>query len=100
MLRAMAPRDTGKFPVSQSTTSSGMPFKEQQLKQLRAQCLVFLAFRYVVTSCIICLPFTISNRGVSGQNLHCALFFLKKRKKLFLFFSPLYNLWFLLAEMG
>ncbi|XWS39076.1 hypothetical protein CRYUN_Cryun18bG0019100 [Craigia yunnanensis] len=45
MFRAMAPRDTGKSPVSQSATFSGMPFKEQQLKQLRAQCLVFLAFR-------------------------------------------------------
>ncbi|KAL4387085.1 hypothetical protein GQ457_09G023060 [Hibiscus cannabinus] len=44
MLRAMAPRDMGKSPASQSATS-GMPFKEQQLKQLRAQCLVFLAFR-------------------------------------------------------
>ncbi|XVF38622.1 hypothetical protein REPUB_Repub20aG0118300 [Reevesia pubescens] len=40
MLRATAPRD-----VSQSATFSGMPFKEHQLKQLRAQCLVFLAFR-------------------------------------------------------
>ncbi|KAL5199384.1 hypothetical protein ABZP36_020587 [Zizania latifolia] len=28
-----------------SNTSPNMPFKEQQLKQLRAQCLVFLAFR-------------------------------------------------------
>ncbi|XP_039058330.1 chromatin structure-remodeling complex protein SYD-like [Hibiscus syriacus] len=44
MLRAMAPRDIRKSPSSQSA-SSGMPFKEQQLKQLRAQCLVFLAFR-------------------------------------------------------
>ncbi|XVE82038.1 hypothetical protein DITRI_Ditri15bG0114600 [Diplodiscus trichospermus] len=45
MLRATASRDTGKSPISQSATISGMPFKEQQLKQLRAQCLVFLAFR-------------------------------------------------------
>ncbi|OMO77372.1 Glutamine-Leucine-Glutamine, QLQ [Corchorus olitorius] len=45
MLRGTAPRDTGKSPVSQSSASSGLPFKEQQLKQLRAQCLVFLAFR-------------------------------------------------------
>ncbi|XP_022760477.1 chromatin structure-remodeling complex protein SYD-like isoform X2 [Durio zibethinus] len=45
MLRATAPRDMGKSPVSQSATISGMPFKEQHLKQLRAQCLVFLAFR-------------------------------------------------------
>ncbi|WCJ22617.1 Chromatin structure-remodeling complex protein SYD [Euphorbia peplus] len=41
MLRAPAPRDTGKSLVSQS----GNPFNDQQLKQLRAQCLVFLAFR-------------------------------------------------------
>ncbi|XP_027331720.1 chromatin structure-remodeling complex protein SYD [Abrus precatorius] len=40
MLRqGVPPRDTGK------STVSAMPFKEQQLKQLRAQCLVFLAFR-------------------------------------------------------
>ncbi|KAB2061815.1 hypothetical protein ES319_A10G111400v1 [Gossypium barbadense] len=45
MLRAMAPRDTGMSPVSQSAALSSMPFKEHQLKQLRAQCLVFLAFR-------------------------------------------------------
>ncbi|KAA3480994.1 chromatin structure-remodeling complex protein SYD-like isoform X2 [Gossypium australe] len=45
MLRAMASRDTGKSPVSQSAALSSMPFKEHQLKQLRAQCLVFLAFR-------------------------------------------------------
>ncbi|GMI72102.1 hypothetical protein HRI_000879500 [Hibiscus trionum] len=44
-VRATTPRDMGMSPVSQSATSSGMPFKEQQLKQLRAQCLVFLAFR-------------------------------------------------------
>ncbi|XP_027916125.1 chromatin structure-remodeling complex protein SYD [Vigna unguiculata] len=40
MLRqGVPPRDTGK------STVPVMPFKEQQLKQLRAQCLVFLAFR-------------------------------------------------------
>ncbi|KAL2960099.1 hypothetical protein AAZX31_17G021800 [Glycine max] len=40
MLRqGVSPRDTGK------STVPAMPFKEQQLKQLRAQCLVFLAFR-------------------------------------------------------
>ncbi|KAJ8766374.1 hypothetical protein K2173_022433 [Erythroxylum novogranatense] len=43
--RMTAPRDVGKSPASQGPVSSGMPFKEQQLKQLRAQCLVFLAFR-------------------------------------------------------
>nr|XP_029119475.1 uncharacterized protein LOC105042102 isoform X2 [Elaeis guineensis]XP_029119476.1 uncharacterized protein LOC105042102 isoform X2 [Elaeis guineensis] len=31
--------------TSQASSSLNMPFKEQQLKQLRAQCLVFLAFR-------------------------------------------------------
>ena len=36
-------RSTGPSPMSH--TSSNTPFKEQQLKQLRAQCLVFLAFR-------------------------------------------------------
>uniref|UniRef100_A0A5B6YW35 Chromatin structure-remodeling complex protein SYD n=1 Tax=Davidia involucrata TaxID=16924 RepID=A0A5B6YW35_DAVIN len=45
MLRGAAPRDTGKSPVSQASAVCGMPFKEQHLKQLRAQCLVFLAFR-------------------------------------------------------
>ena len=45
MIRTSASRDTGKSAVSQPSSFSGMPFKEQQLKQLRAQCLVFLAFR-------------------------------------------------------
>ncbi|XP_065631375.1 chromatin structure-remodeling complex protein SYD [Quercus suber] len=45
MPRSMAPRDTGKAPLPQAPMASSMPFKEQQLKQLRAQCLVFLAFR-------------------------------------------------------
>ncbi|CAI0627012.1 unnamed protein product [Linum tenue] len=40
-----ASRDTGKSPISQGNASPGMPFREQQLRQLRAQCLVFLAFR-------------------------------------------------------
>lgn len=44
MTRNAGPRDTGKSPVPQ-TSNAGLPFKEQQLKQLRAQCLVFLAFR-------------------------------------------------------
>uniref|UniRef100_A0A2P2ME53 Chromatin structure-remodeling complex protein SYD-like isoform X4 n=1 Tax=Rhizophora mucronata TaxID=61149 RepID=A0A2P2ME53_RHIMU len=43
--RTTGSRDMGKSPVSQGLVSSGMPFKEQQLRQLRAQCLVFLAFR-------------------------------------------------------
>ncbi|KAF5187197.1 chromatin structure-remodeling complex protein SYD isoform X2, partial [Thalictrum thalictroides] len=37
--------NAGKFPMSQTHASSTMPFREQHLKQLRAQCLVFLAFR-------------------------------------------------------
>ncbi|XP_038899000.1 LOW QUALITY PROTEIN: chromatin structure-remodeling complex protein SYD [Benincasa hispida] len=47
MLRNPVSREAGKLPVSQVPTSSQsrLPFKEQQLKQLRAQCLVFLAFR-------------------------------------------------------
>ncbi|KAF7120098.1 hypothetical protein RHSIM_Rhsim13G0223800 [Rhododendron simsii] len=45
MHRGAAPRDTGKSPIFQATGVSNMPFKEQHLKQLRAQCLVFLAFR-------------------------------------------------------
>ncbi|KAL6966430.1 hypothetical protein U1Q18_032209 [Sarracenia purpurea var. burkii] len=45
MLRGATPRDTGKSPISQAAGVSNLPFKEQHLKQLRAQCLVFLAFR-------------------------------------------------------
>ncbi|GLT42013.1 hypothetical protein SLA2020_160370 [Shorea laevis] len=45
MNRSIAPRDTGKSPLSPPPTFPGTPFKGQQLKQLRAQCLVFLAFR-------------------------------------------------------
>ncbi|CAL5047140.1 unnamed protein product [Urochloa decumbens] len=40
---ALQNRNTGPSPIPH--TSSNIPFKEQQLKQLRAQCLVFLAFR-------------------------------------------------------
>ncbi|KAJ7955032.1 chromatin structure-remodeling complex protein SYD-like [Quillaja saponaria] len=42
-------RDTGKSAVSAAAGSFAMPFKEHQLKQLRAQCLVFLAFRNGLT---------------------------------------------------
>ncbi|XP_052198184.1 chromatin structure-remodeling complex protein SYD isoform X2 [Diospyros lotus] len=45
IFRGPVPRDTGKFLISQAPGVSNMPFKEQHLKQLRAQCLVFLAFR-------------------------------------------------------
>ncbi|XP_008803891.1 chromatin structure-remodeling complex protein SYD-like isoform X2 [Phoenix dactylifera] len=44
-LRSATPKDVGTGLVRQASASSNMPFKEQQLKQLRAQCLVFLAFR-------------------------------------------------------
>ncbi|CAK7332873.1 unnamed protein product [Dovyalis caffra] len=37
MIRSTAPRDVGKSPVSQGSVSSGVPFNEQQLRQLRAQ---------------------------------------------------------------
>ncbi|CAI9299634.1 unnamed protein product [Lactuca saligna] len=46
LLRNEASRDTGKLPVVQASPAGpSMPFKEHHLKQLRAQCLVFLAFR-------------------------------------------------------
>nr|XP_025611537.1 chromatin structure-remodeling complex protein SYD isoform X5 [Arachis hypogaea] len=44
MLRQEVPsRDTGKSAIT--VARSFAPFEEQQLKQLRAQCLVYLAFR-------------------------------------------------------
>ncbi|XP_057538886.1 chromatin structure-remodeling complex protein SYD-like isoform X2 [Amaranthus tricolor] len=46
-------RDTGKYQANPVMVTS-MPFKEHHLKQLRAQCLVFLAFR----------------NGVSPKRLH------------------------------
>ncbi|XP_051203890.1 uncharacterized protein [Lolium perenne] len=42
-LSSLPNRNVG--PYQTSRTSPNTPFKEQQLKQLRAQCLVFLAFR-------------------------------------------------------
>ncbi|GAB2266211.1 hypothetical protein Dimus_001232 [Dionaea muscipula] len=45
MLRGAAPRDVGKSTMLPVPSLSSMPFKEHHLKQLRAQCLVFLAFR-------------------------------------------------------
>lgn len=59
MLRTTASRDTGKSSVSQGPAFCGMPFKEQQLKQLRAQCLVFLAFRYMTLPVASAFSFTI-----------------------------------------
>jgi hypothetical protein len=35
--------------MPQPSAALNMPFKEHQLKQLRAQCLVFLAFRYALS---------------------------------------------------
>jgi hypothetical protein len=43
--QGVPPRDTWKSPVPVAATSSATPFKENQLKQLGAQYLVFLAFR-------------------------------------------------------
>ncbi|KAK9075578.1 hypothetical protein SSX86_003903 [Deinandra increscens subsp. villosa] len=46
IIRSEASRDTGKLPALQApSVGPSMPFKEHHLKQLRAQCLVFLAFR-------------------------------------------------------
>ena len=53
---ALPNRNTGSSPMSH--TSSNIPFKEQQLKQLRAQCLVFLAFRSAFL--FICLFLVVS----------------------------------------
>ncbi|XP_031392371.1 chromatin structure-remodeling complex protein SYD isoform X3 [Punica granatum] len=47
--RNAAVRDTEKSLVSRASAVPGTPFSEQQLKQLRAQCLVFLAFRNGLT---------------------------------------------------
>ncbi|KAJ1403185.1 chromatin structure-remodeling complex protein SYD [Sesbania bispinosa] len=44
--QCIPPRDTGKSTAAAPPASSALPSKEQQLKQLRAQCLVFLAFRW------------------------------------------------------
>ncbi|KAK6161644.1 hypothetical protein DH2020_005025 [Rehmannia glutinosa] len=44
VLRTSAFKDIGESPVSQAP-SAGLLFKDQQLKQLRAQCIVFLAFK-------------------------------------------------------
>ncbi|KAL9259463.1 Chromatin structure-remodeling complex protein SYD-like protein, partial [Drosera capensis] len=45
MLRGAASGDSAKSVVLPIPSAPGMPFKEHHLKQLRAQCLVFLAFR-------------------------------------------------------
>ena len=37
--------------MPQPSMAPNVPFKEHQLKQLRAQCLVFLAFRYISILC-------------------------------------------------
>ncbi|XP_077236040.1 uncharacterized protein LOC143877723 [Tasmannia lanceolata] len=45
MHKSAAPSDMGRASVSQASASLDKPFKEHHLKQLKAQCLVFLAFR-------------------------------------------------------
>ncbi|KAG7018651.1 Chromatin structure-remodeling complex protein SYD, partial [Cucurbita argyrosperma subsp. argyrosperma] len=66
MIHNPVSREAGKLPVSQVPTSSQsrLPFKEQQLKQLRAQCLVFLAFRLPIL-----LNLQIQN-GLMPKKLH------------------------------
>lgn len=44
-------KEVGAGILSQASASPNMPFKEHHLKQLRAQCLVFLAFRHDVYPC-------------------------------------------------
>ncbi|XP_038985323.1 chromatin structure-remodeling complex protein SYD-like [Phoenix dactylifera] len=76
-LRSAAPKDVGVGLTSQASSSSNMPFKEQQLKQLRAQCLVFLAFRnnYVPRKLHleIALGRSYSKEGVSADGTHKGL---------------------------
>ncbi|CAH9083032.1 unnamed protein product [Cuscuta epithymum] len=60
MLRSAAIKDTGKLPVSH-TPASANPFKEHHLKQLRAQCLVFLAFRNGMMPKKVHLEFALGN---------------------------------------
>ncbi|XP_019163693.1 PREDICTED: chromatin structure-remodeling complex protein SYD isoform X2 [Ipomoea nil] len=60
MLRSATIRDTGKLPVAQPP-ASGNPFKEHHLKQLRAQCLVFLAFRNGLMPKKVHLEFALGN---------------------------------------
>ncbi|XP_017245995.2 chromatin structure-remodeling complex protein SYD isoform X2 [Daucus carota subsp. sativus] len=54
-------RSTGKLPISQSPSAPIMPFKEQHLKQLRAQCLVYLAFRNGLKPKKLHLDFALGN---------------------------------------
>ncbi|KAL8131393.1 hypothetical protein AgCh_007358 [Apium graveolens] len=56
-----AHRSTGKLPVSQFPSAPIMPFKEQHLKQLRAQCLVYLAFRNGLKPKKLHLDFALGN---------------------------------------
>ncbi|KAF3796910.1 hypothetical protein EJ110_NYTH00822 [Nymphaea thermarum] len=47
--RSMGSKDASRPPfVPQATSMVDLPFKEQHLRQLRAQCLVFLAFRHTI----------------------------------------------------
>ncbi|XP_040374993.1 chromatin structure-remodeling complex protein SYD isoform X7 [Rosa chinensis] len=68
VVRSAASRDTGKSPVHVASASSGMPFKEQQLKQLRAQCLVFLAFRNGLLPKKLHLEIALGNTSPKEEN--------------------------------
>jgi hypothetical protein len=60
-------------PSPMSHTSSNTPFKEQQLKQLRAQCLVFLAFRFAflfVYLFLVVVSLSISRLQSMASKLH------------------------------
>ncbi|XP_022973744.1 chromatin structure-remodeling complex protein SYD-like isoform X2 [Cucurbita maxima] len=72
MLRNPVSREAGKLPVSQVPTSSQsrLPFKEQQLKQLRAQCLVFLAFRNGLMPKKLHLEIALGNNSPKEEGLH------------------------------
>ncbi|KAJ6319025.1 hypothetical protein OIU76_014380 [Salix suchowensis] len=69
-MRSTSPRDVGKSPAFQGSALSGMPFNEQQLRQLRAQCLVFLAFRNCLTPKKLHLDIALGNAiSKDGGNL-------------------------------
>ncbi|KAI7726311.1 hypothetical protein M8C21_012286, partial [Ambrosia artemisiifolia] len=64
MLQNEASRDAGKLPALQASSAGpSMPFKEHHLKQLRAQCLVFLAFSYNT-------PFSTYRNNLMPKKLH------------------------------
>jgi len=49
-IRPAIHKEPGNNVAGEGFLPSGSPFREQQLKQLRAQCLVFLALRYLTVS--------------------------------------------------